>query len=792
MFRALGKAVSRFWPVLLVVWLALLAGSLYAPRWDTLVKSGEGEALPQNSPSRRADQLFRTAFPSDYAASSIVLVLSREEGELRDEDRRFIDHQLTPQVKAIADTQAGPEMVTRVRGPADQGVRTLLVSPDKMAALVVVELKTSLNDQRNWPLVAAVEDLVDRFRREGAVPDGLAVALTGGAVAGRDLDRAEAQSARVIEAWTVGIVIGLLLLLYHAPLVALIPLASVFVAARVSIELLSLLAEAEVLTLFRGVRVFVTVLIYGAGVDYCLFLIARYREELDGGAPPREALAQALARVGGAITASAGTVICGIGTLAFARLGKIHQAGLAIPIALAVALVCTLTFAGPLLRLAGRWAFWPLPTGPQPAEAGPPGVLRRFLARSFLPNVWDRLGPALLRRPGVILLGTAALMAPFAVYAVRHYGEQEYNPITELPDTAPGAAGTRALQRHFPAGILGPVTILVRNDAVDFGSESGVAAVGALTASLRDRKDELAIADVRSIARPLGITAAAQEFLRGLHAPESLVRSVMRQRAADYYVSRAGDLKGHVTRVDVTLAVDPLSGRGIAALSRVEEVVRSDLPAALRDSQLEFAGSTANLRDLGDVKRGDEMRVQVLASAVVFVLLVVVFRRLVVSAYLILTVLFSYLATLGATFAVFRLAVGPEFSGLDWKVPIFLFTILVAVGEDYNIFLLSRVKEEQKRYGPLHGVPVALGRTGYVISSCGLLMAGTFACLLSSPLLAMKELGFALACGVLVDTLVVRPILVPAFLVLLQNPLLGRVGQYMALYAGPRAQSRAA
>ena len=181
------------------------------------------------------------------------------------------------------------------------------------------------------------------------------------------------------------------------------------------------------------------------------------------------------------------------------------------------------------------------------------------------------------------------------------------------------------------------------------------------------------------------------------------------------------------------------------------------------------------------MKGRDERLVQILVPAVVLVLLLLVLRRAVVSLYLVLSVLFSYLATLGVTFLVFGLLRGAEFSGLDWKVPIFLFTILVAVGEDYNIFLVMRIREEQEAHGPLAGISAALARTGQVISSCGFIMAGTFACLLSASLWSLRELGFALAFGVLLDTLVVRPVLVPSFLILLQNGALGRPGRALAL-----------
>jgi putative drug exporter of the RND superfamily len=155
--------------------------------------------------------------------------------------------------------------------------------------------------------------------------------------------------------------------------------------------------------------------------------------------------------------------------------------------------------------------------------------------------------------------------------------------------------------------------------------------------------------------------------------------------------------------------------------------------------------------------------------ASVFVILILVLRQFLVTLYLLLSVLFSYYVTLGVTFTVFWLLDPQGFVGLDWKVAMFLFTILIAVGEDYNIFLMTRIHEEERRHGPLRGITVALDRTGPVISSCGIIMAGTFASLLAGSLTEMKQLGFALAFGVLLDTFVVRPILVPAFLILLHS-----------------------
>ncbi|MEO1997663.1 MAG: MMPL family transporter, partial [Planctomycetaceae bacterium] len=317
---------------------------------------------------------------------------------------------------------------------------------------------------------------------------------------------------------------------------------------------------------------------------------------------------------------------------------------------------------------------------------------------------------------------------------------------------------------------------------VDFSkARDGIKLIDKLTKNILERKDELSIADVRSVSHPQGGET-------GLDTISVLRRRVVQIQSVRHYVGADdAEWNKHATRLEIVFNDDPFSRNSIAQITQLEHVFSDLLPEPLQgnNTQLHFLGASASISDLKNVTDRDQLRIDVLVLAGVFAILVILLRRPSISAYLVITVFFSYLATLGVTFAVYWCMDPVNFTGLDWKVPMFLFTILIAVGEDYNIFLMTRIEEEQLKHGPIVGVTVALERTGGIISSCGVIMAGTFSSLLAGSLVGMQQLGFALAFGVLLDTFIIRPIMVPAYLILLHSGRFGRLGRLLGARKTP-------
>jgi RND superfamily putative drug exporter len=763
MFTRLGRfTTSRPWLVCAAWLVAGLALTLLSPRWDAAAVDDDISFLPARCASVRGYQLLRQAFPQDVFASRAILTVERSDRPLDDADFALIDRA----VSAINQLrQEEPSLqIGRVYSHRDGFIGKRLVSGDGQCSLIQVSLGTPFLALQTRTTVDRVEQSARAvFADAGAAAPPLLV--TGPAGVGRDLTRASAASLEGTTLATIILVVVVLLLVYRAPLLALVPLATIAISLWVALQGLALLTLIPGVYLVNVSKVFAVVLLYGAGTDYCLFLISRYREELAQGHELRQAIQGAVGHVGGALTASAGTVVWGLGLMVFAEFAKVRCAGPAIALSLVVALLASLTLTPALLTLCGRRVFWPgqLPT-------------RADLGHG---SFWDRASRLVVARPVLILVSCLVVLVPLAVVGYRL--KSNYKPMGELRPSAESIRGLDAVRRRFPPGETGPITVLLTS-STDWETPEGRRVLSHLSRGFGFLEN---VAEVRSLTQPLGVPLPPVPHLpqtesKGLFG--GLLKSVQQnvdetreqteRNSRDFYLATlpdAPDGRKYVTRLDVVLHSDPFAPQSCDTLDLIQTWLRDELPrkaVGLGGIGAECYGVTVNARDLATVTEKDRGRVNFLVLGGILVILVVLVRRLWLAVYLLATVLVSYLAALGATALAGTLWAGRPLDQVDWRVPFFLFTILVAVGEDYNILIIDRFLKERKRRGTDEGMGRALARTGSTITSCGLIMAGTFATLMFGGLGTLVQCGFALACGVLLDTFVVRPFLVPSFTLL--------------------------
>jgi len=765
-----------------------------------LSKEADGEIRRLNR------QLLDTAYPDAIQRgplgnpkSQVVVLVERPDEPLTEADLAVAD-ELSAYFKSDEALAAFP--IVNVWDRETNLVKEKLVSADGQAVLVVVGLSTEFMAVKNKEVVEKVGDLLAKTREKADFPPGLALGMSGSAAIGGDMIAASARSIKNTETTTVVLVLVILLFVYRAPMMVVIPLTTIVTSVFVATRLVALLVGSRIplvplvsgnplsitmipLEVFSTSKVFIIVILFGAGTDFCLFLISRYREEQAAGIDRVRAVVDALGNVGSALAASAFTTICGLGVMLFADFGKYRQSGPTISLCLFVALVACLTLAPALLRMCGKWVDWnPLDKwlAARASRRAAKAVANNTPLKVADPNdgFWEASSRWIMAWPGTIL--TVSMLIIMALAWPGRNVEVTYDMLSELPANSPSVAGTTMLRRHFAPGDTGPVTIVVKTKNGDLNSPEGKDAIAKLSKELMKlntvEEDEegtpyvtAGVEDVRSLAYPLGgvpLPGGKSGLLGGTRRLVAKDTPEARER----YLTTVTEEAGKITRFEVILAHDPFSKDAQRWLEKIDtrlEAEKTDPQSRWwYGAEFDLVGVTAGLRDLESVTQSDLALIKKLVFLAVLGVLLVLLRKIVVCLYLMATVVLSYYVTMAVTQELFAW-LHPDFQGLDWKVPLFLFVILVAVGMDYNIYLISRVVEEQKRRGLLEGIRVAVVQTGGIITSCGVIMAGTFVSMMTGTLRGMTELGFALSFGVLLDTLYVRTILVPAYLVVVDR-----------------------
>jgi len=710
------------------------------------VKPGQNEPtsfLPADTPSRVAVEMLGEHFGQTVGLSEAVIIFERRGEALTHRDLRAIE-KIAARIARKSRKHTGRKDLegVSVRSPRSFPLpRSPYISQatDRgQAALIKVNIPANFITARSARIVRYIRSILARE----SLPSGLSATVTGSGAFGLDYALAAKKSHRRTFIVTVIAVIVILMVVYRAPLAALVPLGAISIAAVIALYLLAAGNAYLGMTTGLAEKIFTVVLLYGAGTDYSLMLISRHREFLQEGVERRQATARALAATGPAILASAGTDIIGLLMLSFASYRLFQSAGPAIAMALLVALLAAVTLVPAVVALIGRRVYWP--SHPVGLVGGP---------RARRPAVWRKVAQVVTSRPGTVLAVALAVLAVPAVRGARL--TWVYDTLADLGSGYGAARGAQIAQRHWPIGEIAPVQVLISTSGPTSAEKwrDVSAAITPAIGQVRKKRAGDGVRDVRSLTSPLGENIDL--ITRGI-----LALPVARKKVQTEYLSADKS----AMRLEVVLDQPSLTLEAMGLVDSIRDTIAERLRLAGLDARIHLAGATAQMMDTRNVTGRDFYLIAGLALGVIFVIVWLLLRDAWLSAFMVASTVISYFAILGVSYWVFTGLFGA--AGLDWKVRVFLFVVMVAVGQDYNIFLAARLSQEARLMEVRRATRHAIIHTGPVISSCGLIMAATLGSLMTGDIVLLKQLGFALALGMLVDTFLVRSLVLPAFVAL--------------------------
>ena len=658
---------------IILVGAALAAGALFSIGSGASGGSSPGVGLPPSAESALVADAQQSLPGSD--ASAALVVFSRDGGTGTGAAESSRDRLSDADIMAIT---------ARTTTLADLSLNGILppprISDDGTVALIVVPLSK----------IADVAGQADRAAHIRAVanadlPSGITARLTGPEGFAVDIAAVFKGADITLLLTTVIVVAVLLLVTYRSPWLWLVPLVVVGLADGLAGIVAARVASTVGITLDASITGILSVLVFGAGTNYALLLIARYRDELRAVEDRRDAMAQALRGAGPAIIASGSTVVLALLTLTFAQLEGNRALGIACAAGVVIAMIFALFVLPSALVLFGRGLFWP--------------YIPAFGSRGSTDRgVWHRLGTLVSRKPVVVAIIGAVILGGLALGVPQiRIGLAQTEKFTAVPEAV---VGQNVLADAFSAGSGSPVVVIANNDKARAVADAATAVEGVVSAT-------------------------------------------------------PGVTDGTVTQIDVVLDAAAETPESFAAVTALRDSLHT-----INGADALVGGLDAQTLDVNEAQTADQNLVIPLILALVLLVLVLLLRSLVAPLLLLATVVASFFASLGASWLLFESVFG--FPAIDTNVVLFAFLFLVALGVDYNIFLVTRAREESVEHGTRVGMIRALSSTGGVITSAGILLAAVFAVLGVLPLITLTQIGIIVCIGVLLDTLLVRTVIVPS------------------------------
>ncbi|WP_135557138.1 MMPL family transporter [Paenibacillus cymbidii] len=695
--------------VVLLIWLvaAWLLNTLAPPISREAVNNAP--QLGDARPSVLANELVSQEYPN--AEDVPALFVWHRQGGLTDTDLQHIQTfaerlstRPVPYQTAVTPLHQMPLQALKSNLSEDGSTFISQVSFSKSSE--GVQWKEGVNQAKEE---AAVIFGSDPFAAAVDSPADLSARVTGPVGIQIDATTLFGQADKTLLIGTVLLVLVLLLLIYRSPILAIIPLVAVGIAYMIISPVLGWMAHNGLATVEKQGTNIMTVLLFGAGTDYCLFLIYRFRQLLKIEPDKGKALRSAISGSSGAIAMSSLTVVLALLTLLAAEYGSFHRLAVPLGISILIMGLASLTLVPALLAIMGRVSFWPFV--PRTPEVLAERAKRKgHPAPSTNKNPRNFAGSLVVRRPWLLTTLTCIALGGLALLTTQM--KFTFDMLSTFPKTIASQEGFAVIGKHFSPGDLAPVKVIVDTGGTD-----------------------------REVAR----TLASLPYVKRVSEPQ------------------AGKTNPNLWAYDVRLTINPYSMEAMDLIPELRQTVTDKLNQSGDANAAEhvwISGQTAVQYDTKATSMRDMRVILPLIIVMIAILLIAYLRSLVAAAYLIVTVLLSYLAALGLGWLVLHHFLGVD--AIQGPILLYSFVFLVALGEDYNIFVISSIWQKSKRMPLKQAVLEGVGETGSVITSAGLILAGTFAVLTTMPIQMLVQMGVITALGILLDTFVVRSLLTPS------------------------------
>ncbi len=705
--------------VVLFLWIAaVIILSVLAPSSkDYSVSSKEG-SVKNDTPSAIANQVMKEQFPSKEGLTGLLVFHSNH--KLTDKDREKIT-----EVSQWLSSDEKPKYVESAL-PFHQfpkPVQDQMFSKDGTTLLLNFTLKEGSDSHDANATIKVMNDKLKQLKL-----GTLQAEITGPAGISSDTISIFQNADIVLMLATIVLIFVLLLVIYRSPLLAVIPLVIAAIVYQVVDRVLGLGGKNDWFVLDSSAISIMLVLLFAVLTDYSLFIFSRYREELKNFSSKYSAMGEAIHHVSEPILFSGGTVLLSVLTLFTTVFMPYNHFAPVFSVAVVFILIAGLTLIPSIFALMGRKAFWPfIPKADEmPKEKA---------------SFWTKVSKQVMKHPAVIagILLITLLAGAFNTTSIQY----SFNIMKSFPDDLSSRKGFELLEKHYPAGQLAPVTVILTSDEQIAVDEKFLTNIKSLEDHLKN------IDGVDSISQ--GLT---EEMIKD---PNKLPRGFI------------GENKKAV-KMQLVLKDNPYDTDALKTVQKLRDQEGNILSKSGFSSssyQLQYAGQTAEQLDIRAMNQRDMVVLFSLVTVLITIMLALQTRSILMPLLMMATILLSYVATLGFGWVIFHDIMG--YDSISYRLPVYTFVFMVALGVDYNIMLVSRIKEEAQKFSWKEAVGSGVALTGGVISSAGIILAATFAVLITQPLQELFLFGMIMALGVIMDTFLVRGMLLPSILILVKK-----------------------